>query len=302
MMDVLQPGSLLVIDAPWMVPLPRPLVDRAERPNPDPEQVAMQSAIVNAFDCRPVEPYSYAAVSVVITDADDVPAGGALKLVIDAVVRAGFIRDDRNDLLAARLTKAPLSVNTMPTVNVAVLERKVGDSTFIRELWPRRQIEPVSPVVGKAPSYSYVTGKPGSVRFQRSSTPTPESYRSHLQHVLRELHDRDSIVISGRMAASPFAGARLTVRIPMSGNFDPDNVLLYALDLVETARGQADDPRGLTIDQLVSEVVVFRSEEPGLQIHLYECDISDEEVYLPYFREGIDSITTGWPSEQDDQL
>lgn len=293
---ILPPKSLLIIDAPWLLPLPRPRIDRAHRPKPDPEQVALQCAIVNSFAVRPDKPYEYAAISVVITGAPTIPAAGALKLIIDAVVHAGFIRDDRNEVLAARLTRSPMTVNSDETVNVAVLERKVGDSAFIREIWPRRTCEPVSPVVAQAVGYSYVTGRPGAVTFMRPDMMTPEEYSRHLVETLRSLEDQDSLFVADRWTASPSAGLGIIVRVPMRGNFDPDNVLLYALDLVETARREVIGQGGVTIDQMLSEVAVCRSDEPGVQIHMYECDVLDEETGLSYFREDADGIISGWPA------
>lgn len=292
-----RPSPTLVIDAPSLLPTPRaPLAGEGDR-RPDPAQVGLQSAIINSFDCRPAAPYPFVGITIGIPDVGDTHAAGAMKLIVDAVKKTGLVRDDRNEIDIVRLHRYRWSGVTRPTVNVKVLERQQGDGCFIKQIYPNPDPEPGSAVVGTAVSYAYVTGRPGEVEYERGPAANPAEYEKHLGRVWHELEETGCLSADASWAASSSVGHSLTVLVPQTGNFDPDNVLLYVLDLLEVARRVAlgADAGEMTIDQLLAEVVLARHDSTGVRVYLEPCTQMDEATCLMYFRGSEADLAPKWP-------
>lgn len=272
----------LRIEAPWMTPRPRSVLSGGRR-RLDPAQAGLQSAIASSFDIRPDGPYAFANISIAIPDAGDPPAGGSMKLIVDAVRMAGFVLDDRRQVEAIRLNRYRTE-SSHPSVNVKVLERSEGDGTFIRAIWPDRQPEPASVVRGGASSYVYLSGDANELSFARGPE-TPAEYVDALRADWSLLLERGSVEKSAAWATSLSTGWGLHLHVPSTKEFDPDNVLLGVLDLLEVARRDevGADAGPLTVDELLNEVVVARHDQTGIFAYAYACDPVDGAGILPYF-------------------
>lgn len=288
-------GSILTLYAPWFEIVSRPHLLGPDGRRPDPAAVGLQSAIINNFDLRPDQPWERAAVSVSIPAEGNPPAVGTLKLVLDAVVSAGFIAQDRDELTGVRLTRYEACDNRRrPTVDIAVLERRADQTGFVREIWPNPQPEPASPTMGLAVAYAYMSGQPDEVTFSRVAA-DPDEYRERLHRDWRELLARSAVTTGDTWPSLPSGGMALDVHLPESGNFDPDNVVLYLLDLIEVARDPSPSDAGvLSVDQLLNEVHISRGPGQGIRLSLAACELSTDDLTLPYFRQSQD-IESGWP-------
>ncbi|KAF0209041.1 MAG: hypothetical protein FD171_682 [Actinobacteria bacterium] len=289
--------AILRIDAPWMSPTPRPRLEGDDARRPDPDAAGYLSAVINSFDVVLDEPYRHAAISMAIPATGNPYTVASMKLLTDAVVRAGFIRDDRNDVVAMRLLRYTPDQGSRPTVNVAVLESEDIQCPFVRQIAPNGQKEPRSPVVGSAVAYAYTTGVPGEPVFKHSDVRTPADYVRELRSQWSELLETGSLQVDDNWNVLLSAGQSLEVRMPSTGNFDPDNVVLRLLDLLEVARRDADpsDANPLTIDQMLNEVSVLRGDEPGIHLSLHPCTPFDQVAALAYFRKTAEDIEPKWP-------
>lgn len=282
-------APLLRFDASWMQPVPRAPLDGTDDRRPDPAMVGLQAALMNNFDIRTTGPYPAAAISIAIPDQWDVPAAGAMKTVIDAVKEAGLISDDRNQVRSVRLSRYALTGICKPSVNVAVLQRLDGQEGFIREYWPNPQPEPASGALGGAVSYAYVSGTPGELVFSRGPR-TPAEYEAALRSDWQRLVDTGALEEQVDWTAFPSDGLSLRVFVPSTGNFDPDNVLLRVLDLLEVARRDVLGPDAgqLTIDHALNEILLGRRDSEGILVEVYTCDQVSDQSLLQYFGHRFD--------------
>lgn len=281
------PSPFLRVDALWMRPKTRPPLTGTSDRWPDPAQAELQSTLINSFDEVPQTPWSHVGISIAVPDMWDPPAGGVMKLVIDAVVKAGFIEEDRNQVEIVRLSRYTSTGVSQPSLNVRVLERKGGDGCFVRQYWPNPDPEPGSGAHGGAVPYTYVSGTSDEVSLSRGRG-TPEEYVDELRAEWQELQDRGAIEVDEDWATLLSGGWELRLYVPPSGNFDPDNVLLYVLDLLEVARRDAlaGDAGDLTVDQHVNEILLARHDSNGIMLEAYMCDQRTDESLLRYF--GVD--------------
>lgn len=293
---------ILRIDAPWMSPAPRPRLEGDKHRRPDPDAAGFLSVVINSFDVVLDEPYRHAAISMAIPATGNPYTVASMKLLTDAVNSAGFTNDDRNDVVAMRLLRYTPDQGSRPTVNVAVLESRDIQIPFVRQIAPNGQKEPRSPVVGSAVAYAYTSGVPGEPVFRHSDMPSPADYIRELRSQWSELLETGSLQVDDGWTAFPSAGLSLEVRMPSTGNFDPDNVVLRLLDLLELARRDTDpsDANPLTIDQMLNEVSVLRGVEPGILLSLYPCAPFDQGAALAYFRKRAGDIEPKWPSSNVD--
>lgn len=280
-------SPFLRVNAPWMRPKTRPPLTGTRDRRPDPAQAELQSTLINSFDEVPQAPWSHVGISIAIPDMWDPHAAGVMKLVIDAVVTAGFIEDDRNEIEIVRLSKYTSTGVSQPSLNVRVLERKAGDGCFVRQYWPNPDPEPGSGAHGGAVPYTYVSGTPDEASFSRGRG-TPDDYVNELRTEWQELQDQGAIEIDEDWATFLSGGWELHLYVPSRGNFDPDNVLLYVLDLLEVARRDAlaGDAGDLTVDQHVNEILLARHDSDGIMVEAYTCGQHTDECLLPYF--GVD--------------
>lgn len=292
-------GTLILgVRAPWMLPQPRPRLEGDDGRRPDPEVASLLSVVADSFNAKLPEPYSHAAISMAIATTGEPHTVASMKLLTDAVVRAGLISDDRNEVVAMRILRYLPDEGTRPTVNVAVLESMSISSPYIRPISPVGQQEPRSPVVARAVAYAYTTGAPGDPLFSHATVLSPADYIDELRRQWNELLDRGAVQVNADWAASLTDGLALEVRMPPSGNFDPDNVVLRLLDLLEVARQESgsNDAADFTIDQALNEVSIRRDLDSGIELSIYPCAPFDQVAALAYFRDSIDDIEPKWPT------
>jgi len=287
----------ITVDADDIGVLPRPRLSGSDTRRPDFSQVGFQAALSRSFVDVPVEPFSHCVMTVSVPHDDSLPLVATLKSIIDATVAAGVIADDRSSINGARINRYRLEGNAQPTVNVEVLPRRSGDPAFIRSFPDEQGLATVMRSVISPVSYRYRCGVDGDSPFSNPWVNSSEDYEQLLRDRWRVLQDSGAIhMVNGWL---PFMSpCMLVVGLPDSATCDPDNALLFLIDMLEVARRDelGDQAGELTLDQLLTAAWFYRSDGSGFSLsgesftpsNQYECN-----AYFTRLGERIDPYIPG---------
>ncbi|MDA3936334.1 MAG: hypothetical protein PF636_05645 [Actinomycetota bacterium] len=260
----------------------RPRIDGLNRRRPDFSVSSFQDAIIRSFVDRPDEPIEFSAVSASVPNDDCLPLVTTLKAILDAAQKARVINNDRN-VLAARIHRFEVVGRALPTVNVEVLPQSSGIPAFERSF-----VQPtgrrVSRPVASATPYRYRSGVPGRSTFINEWVEDPADYERQLREVWQQLHEGSLAQIDDRWTQLPLP-ARLDVHLPLLRTEDPDNAMLYVVDMLEVARRDllGTDAGDRTLDELLIEASFIRDRQSGIRVVLKSVDPLDQYTSVPYY-------------------
>ncbi|MDO8847721.1 MAG: hypothetical protein Q7W51_04970 [Coriobacteriia bacterium] len=255
----------------------RPTASFSDRPVPDFAQMEYRRAIVNAFNDKPEEPLTRVWVSIYLPALPDVWCAHATKNVQDALVYGRIIRGDRGSVEVLRAIKA-----SSPYEGASFIEVNDLDGSGLYASLPIAYPSAARTIPA---SYSQTSESIELVGLD-------EAYQAALVERYQQL-DTDGKVRYSIDITSDDAFQAKSIRVLVGENsgmrtrrFDPDNVALRMLDMLEARRQtppflldpSTSPPSTYTpVDQLVGGFdVVYTPELEGVVLALSTLPVLDE--------------------------
>jgi len=266
--------------------LARPRLKGDDRRRPDVARTSFQSAVIRSFVDKPDNPFDRAYVRAHVPGDVGLAAAGTLKSILDAVVDAGVVENDRSAVVGASLLKydrwdmpdVTTDIEVVPAISDEERRRRsvYSDEERDHRKFTSAVVEPVA--------YAARSGVPGAVRFQNPWVDNPDEYEAHLRQRWRRLIGENRVLIVPDDWAPLFLSARLSVYLPKRCTEDGDNALLYIVDMLEVARRDilGNDAGDRTLDELLVEVHFRRALDSGVWIWLSPIDRRPQFDFLDY--------------------
>lgn len=287
-----------VIDAPEFVVRARPGLTGTDDRWRDAAQAAFQGRLIRSYVDKPALPFECCEVTVDVPDIDDLPAAATLKSVLDTLKPAGLVIDDRN-VLAARLRKYRPVEHLEPMVFVEVLPRNLGDGYFVRSTEQHRTRRTGRPVTCAVP-YVYRSGVPGEPAYLKPWAKGPADYEALLRRQWSDMLEGGCVRCDVPMDTFPLTASRLMLHLPEARNEDPDNALLYVLDMLELAVRAAAGGRELNVDRLLTEVWLGRDLDSGMYLEVETVQPLEQDDVWPYYSRDGEPLRPIYPESPVD--
>lgn len=254
---------------------PRPGLAGPTKRVRDKAQMAYRAAVASGFLALPQNPVTSASISVLLPQGDY----GLLavsKNLVDALVSAGVIADDRSSVVQFRAMRVTSEIDdpfTVPTTEVEVLNMETGE---------RYLSSAVAAPVGDVPAVDVGEG----VVYAGSSVCTPDDYEAAIE----------GIEISPKVDEIDFVGRTVFAVIGGKHTCDPDNALARVFDAIQLKLGSR-----YLIDDVISGVAYMKdTSAEGIRVSLRDDPAAQVpfEEFVAYFLSGDEpplAILVGTP-------
>lgn len=242
---------------------PRPGLAGPTKRVRDKAQLAYRAAVASGFATLPPTPVASASISVLLPQGDF----GLLavsKNLVDALVSAGVIGDDRSSVAQFRAMRVNTEIDdpfTVPTTEVEVLDMETGE---------RYLSSAVTAPVGDVPAVDMVEG----VAYTNSAVATPAAYATALE----------GIEVSPTVDEIDFVGRTAFAVIGGKHTCDPDNALARVFDAIQLKLGN----RYLIDDVICGVAYTKDTSAEGIRVWLRDDPAAEVpfEEFVAYFLAG----------------